>query len=272
VDSSTVIERREEMKRKIWVAIILLSTTEAIAFDFMGPTTSKLKVAGRSNVAIEYFWSNMEIDADGISELGLTSDTMEDVKFNKVTADFALGMGDSSEIFLRLGIAEAKPDKGDNQDNVAGYMGSSDECLLVGGGAKWTLVKGRKINWGLLAQVSWVDFDFDQRSYSINAHSVNFSTDMEIVEAQIATGPTFQPTSNIVLYGGPFLYFLSGDADLKGTIDGSPSSVSPDLEQESILGAYIGAQILVRQNADFNVEFQATSGNYGVGCQFVWRF
>lgn len=261
------------MKRLIIVTIgTMLMCTQVLAFDLMGPTTSRLKDSGDSSVAVEYFWSSMEIDADGIPELGLLSDTIKDVEIDKLSANFALGMGRGSEIFLRLGVADADPDEGDNQENVAGYIGSSDENFFIGGGAKWTLYDDGNFGWGLLTQMSWADYDFGQRSYSINGYNVNFSTDVEIYEFQIATGPTYTITDNITIYGGPFLYFLSGDADLEGTIDGSPGTVSTDLEEESLLGGYIGAGLELGPKAVISFEAQTTSGSYGMGGQLVWKF
>jgi len=260
------------MYRKMLFTIVLLSTTQAFGFDFMGPSSSKLTASDKSSAAIEYFECELEIKADGIPEIGLTSATIKDVEFDKVSANFALGMGRGSEIFLRLGVADAEPDEEENWDNVAGYVGSSDDNFIIGGGAKWTLAKSQNFSWGLLTQVSWTNLDFDEKRYSIGGYSVNFSTEVEIVEFQIATGPTFDLTENVSFYGGPFLYFLSGDADLDGTIDGLAGSVTTDLEQESILGGYIGTEIRLGQNIAIGIEFQTISGSRGFGGQLAWRF
>jgi len=252
----------EKMNRKILFAIVLLSTTKAFAFDFMGPSSSKLRASGKSSAAIEYFESEMEIDADGIPELGLTSDdisdAIDDIEFDKISANFALGMGRGSEIFLRLGVVDVEPDS-----EVTHYVGSSDENFFIGGGAKWTLAKAQNFSWGLLTQVSWADIDFDEKSLSVES---------EIVEVQIATGPTFDVTENVSFYGGPFLYFLNGDFDLDGTIGGSPVSVTTDLEQDSIIGGYIGTEIRVVPNMAIGFEFQSTSESRGLGGQLAWRF
>ena len=260
------------MNRTVLITTVLLSTTRVFALDFMGPTTSRLKASGQSSAAIEYFWSNMEIEADGIPELGLVSDTIEDVKFNKVSANLALGMGRGSEIFFRFGVADADPDRRDNRDNIAGYIGGSDEDLLLGGGVKWTLYERTNFGWGLLVQTSWTDYDFDEKSYLVNGYDVTLSTDVEVFETQIATGPTVALREDVIVYGGPFLHFIRGDAELKGTIDGIPYEGSPDLEEESLLGAYIGIQIELRKNAYFSAEFQTTDDSYGAGCHLVWRF
>ena len=261
------------MKRAIAVTIgLMLMCTQVLAFDYMGPPTSRLKDAGKFSVAGEYFWSEMEIDADGLSELDLISDTITDYEIEKITGNIALGMGRGSELFFRFGVAEADPDNNNDWGSIPKNIGSSDEVLVLGGGAKWTLYDNAGFGWGLLAQMSWSEYDFDGKSYSVGAHSVTLSPEFEIVEVQIATGPTVDLNESITFFGGPFLYFINGDADFEGTIDGSQSSISADLDQESILGGYVGVELELGQNAVVSFEVQGTSGSSGMGGQLVWKF
>jgi hypothetical protein len=261
------------MKRRIIVTIgIMLMGTQALAFDYMGPTTSRLKDSGKFSIAGEYFWSEMEIDADSLPELDLTSDTITDYEIEKVTGNLALGMGRGSEIFFRFGVAEVDPDNNNDWGGIPDNAGCSDEVLVLGGGAKWTLYDNAGFGWGLLTQVSWAEYDFDGRSYSVGAHAVTLSPEFEIVEVQIATGPTVELNDAITFFGGPFFYFLNGDADFEGTIDGSQSTITADLDQESLLGGYIGAELEVGRNVVVSFEVQATSGSSGMGGQLVWKF
>lgn len=261
------------MKRLIIVMIgAMLFNVPAFAFNLMGPATSRLKDAGNVSIGAEYFWSNMEIDADGLSALSLTSDTFDDFKTDKTTANLALGMGRGSEVFFRFGVTDADPDSGNDWGGIPDHMGNSDEVLILGGGAKWTLYDSENFGWGILTQLSWAEYDFDGRSYSVGAHSVTLSPEFEIIEVQVATGPTLKLNKDLTIFGGPFLYFLNGDADFKGTIDGSAASISADLDQESLLGGYIGAELGLGENAIISYEVQATSGSYGMGGQFVWKF
>lgn len=261
------------MKRLIIVTIgIMLMGTQVLAFDLMGPTTSRLKDSGKTSIGAEYFWSSMEIDADSISALDLTSDTIDDFEIEKITANLALGMGRGSEIFFRFGVADVAPDNNNDWGSIPDNMGSSDEVLVLGGGAKWTLYDNAGFGWGLLTQVSWAKYDFDGKSYSVGAHAVTLSPEFEIVEVQIATGPTLELNKDITFFGGPFLYFLNGDADFEGTIDGSQSTITADLDQESLLGGYIGAELELGQNVVVSFEVQATSGSSGMGGQLVWKF
>jgi hypothetical protein len=260
------------MRRLIVVMIgTMLISTQVLAFDLMGPTTSRLKDSGKFSIAGEYFQSNMEIDADSIAALDLISDTIDDFEIDKTTANMALGMGRGSEIFFRFGVADVSPDNSDDWGSIPDNMGSSDEVLTLGGGAKWTLYDGTSFGWGLLTQVSWAKYDFDGRSYSVGVYDVELSPEFEIVEVQIATGPTITLDENITFFGGPFLYFLNGHADFEGTIDGSPATISADLDQESLLGGYIGVELELG-HAVISFEVQATSGSSGMGGQLVWKF
>jgi len=269
----TFYGKEKEMKRLIIVTIgVMLISTQVLAFDIMGPTTSRLKDSGKTSVGVEYFWSSMEIDADSISELDLTSDTIGDFEVDKITANLALGMGRGAEIFFRFGVADVAPDNNNDWGGIPGNMGSSDEVLVLGGGAKWTLYDGEDFAWGLLTQVSWSEYDFDGRSYPVGAYDVVLSPEFEMVEVQIATGPIFQINEDMIIFGGPFLYFLNGDADFDGTIDGSSAAISADLDHESILGGYIGAGLELGPKASLAFEVQATSGSYGMGGQLVWKF
>jgi len=261
------------MKRLIIVTTgVMLMSAQVLAFDLMGPTTSRLKDSGKTSVGVEYFWSSMEIDADGISALDLTSDTIGDFETDKITANLALGMGRGAEIFFRFGVADVAPDNNNDWGGIPGNMGSSDEVLVLGGGVKWTLYDGGDFAWGLLTQVSWAEYDFDGKGYSVGIYDVTFSPEFEMVEVQIATGPVFQLNEDITIFGGPFLYFLNGEADFEGTIDGSSAMVSADLDQESLLGGYIGAGLDLGQKANISFEVQATSDSYGMGGQLVWKF
>ncbi|MHC4207965.1 MAG: hypothetical protein ACYSTT_25200, partial [Planctomycetota bacterium] len=159
------------MRRLIVVLIgTMLLSTQVSAFDLMGPTTSRLKDSGDFSISGEYFQSSMEIDADSIAALDLISDTIDDFEINKITANMALGMGRGSEIFFRFGVADVDPDNNNDWGSIPDNMGSSDEVLVLGGGAKWTLYDNAGFGWGLLTQVSWAEYDFDGRSYSVGVY------------------------------------------------------------------------------------------------------
>jgi hypothetical protein len=253
-------------------AVAGLCNSAAFAFDPMGPPTAGQRGLGRAGIGVEYVWSEMDIEAEGISSLDILTDTVENFKVGKTYANLGLGTSDGSEIFLRVGIGEADPDRGGNAENIGGYLGKSDECFLLGGGAKFTLCKNENISWGLLTQMSWTEFDFDQRTSTINGHSATLSTDAEFIEVQIAVGPTLEIGDALSVYGGPFLHFVGGKLELDGTIDGSDSEVTSDLEQESILGGYVGLQLDLSKNMDMSVELQGTGAGYALGASLRYKY
>jgi len=266
----------EKMKIRNWImvmVVLLLCHSEVLAFDPMGPPTAGLK-QNQFSAGAEYLYSEIDLEADGTPTLGLGSDVIKSIESNKVYGRLGYGLTDDWEIFVRLGAADADPDKSDNSDNVAGYIGGSDYGFAIGGGTKVTFHESEdgKLKWGVLAQMSWTDLDFDRKSYSIGGHNVIFSTDIEVLEVQIALGPTYELNDTISIYGGPFFHIVDGDADLKGSIDGSPGKVSTDLEQDSLFGGYVGMEFELTDNLDYNIEFQGTGGGNALGMALVYKF
>jgi len=261
------------------IAVLCLMASTSFALDFMGPPTAGLK-QDEWRAGAEYMYSNMDVEADGISELSLAATTIDNVDIHKYFANIGVGLSDNTEIFLRIGGAGTKPDKDDNSDNVAGYIGSGSG-FAIGGGIKATLLEpdNSRVKWGVLAQMSWADIDFDTESYSIAGHTVSLSADLSIIEAQFAFGPTIEISEGFSLYGGPFLRILDGDADLKGSIDGASDTASTNLEEDSIFGGYVGMQLDIKpapgeitNGAYLLCEVQFTGDGWGIGTGIGWKF
>jgi len=268
--------------------VVCLCASAAPAFDPMGPPTAGLKQSSLS-AGVEYMWSNMDIESysvhtkvNGIPAPGLfVSGTVKNVESNKIYANLGFGMTDDWEVFLRLGAADADPDKSKNSDNLAGYTGCSDYGFAIGGGTKITFLKSEngKLKWGALAQVSWAILDFDRKSYSIDGYDATLSAEIDLLEAQLAVGPTYNLREGVSIYGGPFFHFINGEADLKGSIDGMPLKVSADLKQDSIFGGYVGIQIDIKPSPSEVTngcylfgEFQFTGDGWGFGTGFGYKF
>ena len=86
-------------------------------------------------------------------------------------------------------------------------------------------------------------------------------------EIQIALGPTYT-AEGVMIYGGPFLHLIDGDMDLQS----GATKVSADLEEESEVGGYIGAQFDIMENAAINVEYQLTGDAQGIFAGITWVF
>jgi len=228
----------------------------------------------------------MDLEADGFAfsfasgRITFPSDTIENIKSNKVYANLASGLQDNGEVFLRLGAMDASPDTGDNQGNWAGFVGDSDYEFAVGAGAKFNFGQsqdGAHI-WSLVAQTSYASLDLDIKTSTILKVPVTpkptatLTAEVDIWEVQIALGYTRRFGDRFRVYCGPFLHFVSGDADIKGSIDGVATKASTDLEQDSDIGGYVGAEWSRGGDFSFCVEWQFTSGGYALGAGLIWRF
>jgi len=277
------------MKKTIIISIVLsLMTTNAFALDPLGPPVATSK---RVNIiaGFEYLYSEMDLHADSLTvetplgNLQFPSAEIENIKMNKLYVNLiSTFLSDNYDIFLRLGITDASPDKGKNQDNFAGHIGDSDYNLILGGGFRNTFYQSRdgKIKCGLLAQLSSASVDFDYKNYQVSGSDISLSATMKMLEIQLAVGPTYQVTDELFIYGGPFIHFIKGDVELRGnvdyTVDGSLRSInvdgSSDLEQKSEFGGFIGLSTDLTKNTKFNTEIQFTNDDQAVGFHFIHRF
>lgn len=260
--------------------IVALSHSVACAFDPIGPPAARLK-GGWSATTLEYMYSSMDLEADGFTLAGIEffPDTVEGIKSNKLYANFASGLQDYGEVFLRVGATDASSGTGDNWSD---FVGDSDYEFAIGAGAKFNFGQsqdGAHI-WSLLAQTSYATLDLDVKTSPILDSIATLAAELDIWEVQIALGYTRRFGDRFWVYCGPFLHFVSGDADIKGsiltdvgeTIEGGATKASTDLREESMIGGYIGAEWSRGDDFGWCVELQFTSGGYALGGGLIWRF
>ncbi len=272
------MERKLQILALVLVAGALLNLP-VLALDPMGTPTAGLN-QGKWRIGAEYSFSNMDIETEGIPELDLVATTVENTQINKVFANIGAGLSDDVEIFLRLGGTGINPDKDDNSDNLAGYIGNGNG-FSAGGGIKASLFKSddKKVKLGALAQMSWGEIDFEKKSYSIEGYNVSLSSDVSFIEAQFAVGPTIEIANGFSIYGGPFLRLVSGDFDLNGSVDGLSDRFSTDLKNEARFGGYVGTQLDCKPGADeitngtvLFAEFQFSKDAWGFGAGIGIKF
>ena len=268
------------------IAILLIWPTESFALDPMGPPVSQSFKEREQGAGFDfmYLYNQMDLKASGLTfgPIELSGTTIKDIKSNKFYADISSSLViDNFDIFIRIGAVNAKPSTSANQDNLGGYLGQSDYGIAFGGGARITLYESNdsKWKWGGLVQLSFANLDFPSKNLIIGGYTTTFQTTIDVLEIQIATGPTYKLSDTISLYGGPFVHFVNGNADFNGIIEGfpiadeeEPQSGSSSLEQDSSFGGYIGLQTQIRKNLNFNIEFQTTGSGYGIGGGLIWRF
>ena len=251
--------------------LVIFCSNVAFGFDPMGPPKAVLS-KGQPSWGIEYLYGKMDIEAG--AAFGLSEVDIKDIEINRIYGTVGYGFSNDLEIFARVGVAAADVDRGANTaDHFGALIGSSDFGLLIGGGARATLFTWKDISVGLLAQVSLVQLDdFDGNSGTLWGEPTSLSTELSMTEVQLAVGPTWNCTEDFSIYGGPFLHFIDGTADLTATTAGfSPLQDSVDISQRGVWGGYIGASMRFCEspNINCNVEFQATGAGYGAAIQLV---
>jgi opacity protein-like surface antigen len=266
------------------LAVFGLAGSTAFALDLMGPPTGGLK-QGQFHVGLDYSYSEMDLEfhkgrfvryLDGwFNEAGgAESFTLKDFRINKACANFGYGLADNLEAFLRVGGTNATFDgstfwpEGEEFDSHADFA--------VGFGAKVTFYEQGDLKIGGLFQVSWSEFDGALRPKDWPV--ADDCVEMDITEIQIAVGPSYRFTDRFSIYGGPFLHFTEGNwDDVYSEIDEATgglltSKYSWSVQEDSVLGAYMGAQVELTENCSVNIECQLTSAAEAVGVGLLWRF
>jgi len=231
------IERRENIMKRAAVTVVLLSAHPLWALTFMGPTTSDLR-QNQTRFGIEYSTGEANVDISG----PLVSGTFDDIEHDTLFARLGAAPFDKTELFVRLGMSEV------------GEMGNE---FVWGAGFKATVFDSSPAPWGVLFQITHAEGD-----ESDIVAGFLFSGDLDIYEMQIAVGPSYKE-GNVCVYGGPFLHFINGDAD----ISVAGQKFSHDIEQESEFGGYIGLSAEIAENVNISFEGQFTSDAtaFGVG-------
>jgi hypothetical protein len=232
--------------------VVFVLTSTVAAFESLGPSVPDHKWK-QASVSLEYTWSEMDIEADGIPELGLRPFVFKNSSMNKTQVKVAVAVTDDLELFMRSGVG-----------NIEGKSGSSsDDGFLLGGGMKLALIRENEYQLGLIVQTGWGGFSFGPKTHMIEGVLVNWEERLSFHEVVVATGPVFQLDNNTKLYGGPFLHFITGRDEVEGLVGLFPVKKDIKLEQDDILGGYIGTLIQLTPRSDVSMEFQATGSDVG---------
>lgn len=219
-------------KLNVVVLIVFAVAATAQALTPIGPPTTALR-QGQWAVGGSYGYSEQDIEIQN----GPVSMFDEDVEIETVLATVAVGLATNRmEIFGRLGMAQAE-----NR-----YF-ESDEELAVGGGTRITTNLGDELSWGLVAQALYFELDGGEG----------------ITDLQFALGPCWRRRA-FLLYGGPMLHFITGEAQIPGV-------GTLDIEQESWFGGYIGTG-LTSDHLSITVEGQVTADAVGGAIMLAWKF
>ncbi|MFC1781492.1 hypothetical protein ACFLZ8_04460 [Planctomycetota bacterium] len=130
--------------------------------------------------------------------------------------------------------------------------------------------------WGGLIQLNWTNPDASEVTDETDS---NFSGDIELSlwEVQIAVGPTVD-YGTYRIYGGPFLDFVNGDLDVKGTTIHPISTLnmtvegSHDVREKAQVGGYVGAQFYLDDASSIYTEGMFTGDAWGVSVGVNWNY
>lgn len=230
------------MRRVIIIVIVFLLCSPLWALTYMGPPTSNVK-EGDFILGFDYSDSETDIQWSGNGDKGTLKDVESDLYLGKV----GLGIADGFEFFGRFGTSEIE-DTGNE--------------FAWGLGTKATFGQKGNISWGALFQYLSL---YGEDAQNFGGYSLDGNLDFH--EFQFAVGPTYQ-INELSIYGGPFLHFIEGDADLN--IVGS--TYSYDVEQDSEFGGYVGICWQFSKVSSLHVEYQLTDDAQAFGISFFNRF
>lgn len=233
------------------VVVACLLSSSALALTPLGPPVATLDW-GKMSLGFDFSDSKSDIKVTG---LGL-SGTLEDVESQLYFAKLGLGLLDNWEMFVRLGTADHESE---------GYQGSSG--FAYGWGTKVTLLKGDPVSWGTIFQMTWSESSDTLTEDVPPFGTIDADFDIDIIEIQIAIGPTYRK-DNFILYGGPFLHLIDGELDV--SVLGATGSF--DLKQKSEFGGYIGAMFDLAESSSLFFEYQNTGDASAIAGGIVWRF
>lgn len=247
-------------KRMLLVAlgltVVVLLGSAALAGAPLGPPKAFVG-HGQWAVDVEYAHQEVDLKACGkvISSLGGGSCDgwkIEDMRSNLFFGSLAYGLCDNWDVFVRLGMADAK----DEMKNACGY---GDEYAFDGSygfawgaGTRATFCQNGPWTVGAVGQVTWLNPDDDEVSFTfpkeepddpnyVNRGTVDFDDWREL---QVGLGVTYQADSWFV-YGGPCVLVVNGDLDFdyQEFVDREPLATvnfNGDLREESEFGGWLG--------------------------------
>jgi len=264
------------------LAVFGLGSSACFALDLMGPPASGVK-QGQFHIGADYSYSEMDLELDAgrwveyldgvFNDAGdALSFTLKDFETARLYASFGYGIADNWDVFVRLGGTDAQFGDSIWQDQERFDSGAQ---MAIGAGVKATFYEEGNLRLGALLQASWAEFDGELLAPHWAAAD---SVEMDITEIQIAVGATCRLTDQVSIYGGPFFHFVDGDLDdVYSEIDEATgglltSHYSWSVQEDSSLGAYIGAQVELAENCSVNIECQLTSAAEAIAVGLLWKF
>ena len=251
-----------EKKTLTLVAVFLLAglcCSEAFALSPLGTPTARLS-HGKLALGAEYSQSELGIDFDFTSGTAPMAD-FKKTKFelDMLTGRIGYGLTDAWEGYINIGEADV-----DSSEDMEKH---SADGMVYGIGTKVTFHENVKLKWGALVQAKWAELDGDASGTSGGTPWAG-DLELDIMQLQVAVGPTYELMDNVCIYGGPFWYYLDGEKRYY-----EPGWYEKyDMSNMSDFGGYIGGHVGLGDNLNFNIEYQLTSDDDALGLNLLWMF
>jgi hypothetical protein len=258
-------DKEKIMNKKLLTLFVVcllvgLYCSSVFAMTPMGLPTAGL-TKGQYSVGAEYSYSDQLVDFDYRGGSGVMADfTKHNLRISAVTGRLGYGITDDWEGYINLGVARAKA-----SENMARH---SADGMVYGFGTKATLHEDDQLKWGGLVQVKWLRLNGDAISPPATWEG---DLDLDMMQIQVAVGPTYQLEDDLLIYGGPIWYYLDGQKKYRERTDATWFE-RYDMANRSEFGGYIGLQMDVCTDAKMNIEYQKTGDNDTVCAGLLWPF
>lgn len=272
---------------KITLVLVLALSSSAMALSPIGPAQA---VIGEKEwgFGANVSYQSMDLVADGsyyeYPPSGPTRVTqgkiaLEDIESISSFIQIGYGLSPNWDIYGLIGASEAdgdataktaSPVPAQGFTNGQKFNVNGDHEVALGVGTRFTVKDYETVKWGGVVQMTWQKPEGGS-SWNDGNYRTTGTWEMDYMEFIVAFGPTFV-YDNVEFYGGPFLHLVRGDMDFEGTTtDGSRATTSQDLEEENMIGGYLGMQMDLYENMTFYVDGQYTGKAWGVGVGTILR-
>jgi len=204
---------------------------------------------GRGEFATGFGFSHSSIDLK-VSAFGI-SVIAKDEEIDTYMANLIFGLDESVEFQIDLGASHVDIQNMESSTDFAGGL------VL-----RFTLAQSEKIKWGIVGSVHWYEASGSGVDFGIP-----YSEEDSWREFQVAFGPSYKDGA-LCLYGGPLLHFIDGEGE--AIVAGVP--ISGDIEHDSCLGGFVGANIDLNENTTLGFEYQFTGSAHAICASIRFAF